>query len=63
MSAVDDLEKTMVESGAYYSVEITKRPLDIESDNQLTGSVGVGGRAAAQTAQVGFRVVRELVLK
>ena len=63
LSAVDDLEKAMVESGKYYSVEITKRPLDIESDNQLAGSVGVGRSASTQTAQLGFRVVRELPTK
>lgn len=63
LSAVDDLEKAMVESGKYYSVEITKRPLDIESDNQLTGSVGIGSRGGAQTAELAFRVVRELPVK
>ena len=60
LSAVDDLEKTMVESGKYYSVEITKRPLDIESDNQLSGNVGAGVNSNRLTAELGFRVVREL---
>ncbi|MCP4335437.1 MAG: hypothetical protein GY785_22530 [Gammaproteobacteria bacterium] len=60
LSAVDDLEKTMVESGKYYSVEITKRPLDIESDNQLSGNVGVGNQGIRLTAELGFRVVREV---
>jgi len=60
LSAVDDLEKTMVESGKYYSVEITKRPLDIESDNQLSGNVGAGGSKSRLTAELGFRVVREV---
>ena len=60
LSAVDDLEKTMVASGKYYSVEITKRPLDIESDNQLSGNVGVGSRGRQDTAEVAFRVVREV---
>jgi hypothetical protein len=60
LSAVDDLEKTMTESGKYYSVEITKRPLDIESDNQLSGNVGAGGGSIRQTAELGFRVVREV---
>jgi len=63
LSAVDDLEKTMVESGKYYSVEITKRPLDIESDNQLSGSVGTGERSRDSVAELGFRVVRELPTK
>ena len=60
LSAVDDLEKTMVQSGKYYSVEIIKRPLDIESDNQLSGNVGTGKRFGQLTAEVAFRVVREI---
>jgi len=60
LSAVDDLEKAMVESGKYYSVEITKRPLDIESDNQLSGDVGAGSRLGKSIAEVAFRVVREV---
>jgi hypothetical protein len=60
LSAVNDLEKAMVESGKYYSVEITKRPLDIESDNRLSGNVGAGSRLAASVAEVAFRVVREV---
>ena len=60
LSAVDDLEKAMVESGKYYSVEITKRPLDIESDNRLSGNVGAGSRRTASVAEVAFRVVREV---
>ena len=42
LSAVDDLEKAMKESGNYFSVDIIKRPLDIESDNSLAGDAGVG---------------------
>jgi len=61
-SAVDDLEKTMSESGKYYSVEITKRPLDIESDNRLSGNVGAGNAGQQLRAELGFRVVRELEL-
>ena len=61
LSAVDDLEKTMSESGKYYSVEITKRPLDIESDNRLSGDAGSGSSTKRQRAEVGFRVVREIV--
>lgn len=60
LSAVDDLYKTMAESGKYYSVEITKRPLDIESNNQLTGSIGAGASSSGQVAEVAFRVVREV---
>ena len=54
------LEKTMAESGKYYSVEITKRPLDIESDNQLTGDISIGSRRSNRVAEVAFRVVREI---
>jgi hypothetical protein len=60
LSAVNDLEKAMVESGKYYSVEITKRPLDIESNNRLSGNVGAGSRRGVSVAEVAFRVVREV---
>lgn len=59
LSAVDDLEKTMNESGKYFSVEILKRPLDIESDNSLSGDASVKA-VAAERAQLAFRVVREV---
>ncbi len=62
LSAVDDLEKAMVESGKYLSVEITKRPLDIESDNRLSGNVGAGSGRQTLRAELGFRVVREVAL-
>ena len=61
LSAVDDLEKAMSESGKYYSVEITKRPLDIEPENRLSGDAGTGRNAKEQRAEVAFRVVREIV--
>jgi hypothetical protein len=60
LSAVDDLGRTMSESGKYYSVEITKRPLDIESDNRLSGDVSAGRGSKSQTAELGFRLVREV---
>jgi len=62
LSAVDDLEKTMVESGKYFSVEITKRPLDIESDNKLSGDASTDNnrRRNLLRAEVGIRVVREV---
>ena len=63
LSAVDDLGKAMSESGNYYSVEITKRPLDIESDNQLKGDVSVGRGTRLVRAEVGFRLVREVILE
>jgi hypothetical protein len=61
LSAVDDLEKTMSESGKYFSVEITKRPLDIEPENRLSGDVGAGRNQNQLLAEVGFRVVREVL--
>jgi len=60
LSAVDDLKKTMSESGKYYSVEIIKRPLDIEPENALRGDVGAGRSAIQLRAEVGIRVVREV---
>ncbi len=63
LSAVDDLGKAMSDSGNYYSVEITKRPLDIESDNQLRGDVSVGRGTRLLRAEVGFRLVREVIME
>lgn len=60
LSAVDDLERTMSESGKYFSVEITKRPLDIESDNRLSGDASAGGSNNIVRAELAFRVVREV---
>jgi hypothetical protein len=60
LSAVDDLEKTMSESGKYYSVEITKRPLNVEPENQLSGDAGAGRNESQLRAEVGIRVVREV---
>lgn len=60
LSAVDDLEKTMSESGKYYSVEITKRPLNIEPENQLSGDASAARGKQQVTAQLAFRVVREV---
>lgn len=62
LSAVDDLEKAMLESGNYYSVEITKRPLDIESDNNLSGDASIRRNPRPETADLSFRLVRELKL-
>ena len=60
LSAVDDLEKTMSESGKYYSVEITRRPLDIEPNNRLSGDAGAQRSDSQVRAEVSFRVVREV---
>ncbi len=63
LAAVDDLEKTMVDSGKYFLVEITKRPLDIESDNRLAGDASNRRSGQRDTAELAFRVVRELQTK
>ncbi len=60
LSAVDDLEKTMVESGSYFYVEITKRPLNIESDNSLSGDAGIQKGNNDSRADISFRVVRKV---
>jgi len=60
LSAVDDLEKTMVESDSYFYVEITKRPLDIESDNSLAGDASVQKPGNSNIAELAFRVVRKV---
>jgi hypothetical protein len=61
LSAVDDLEKAMTESGNYFDVEITRRPLNIESDNQLRGNVSIQSNTILTTAELAFRVVREVI--
>jgi len=60
LSAVDDLEKTMAESGSYIYVEITKRPLDIESENSLAGDAGADNAEVFNKAELSFRVVRKV---
>ncbi len=60
LSAVDDLEKAMSESGSYFYVGITKRPLDIESDNSLSGDAGVQLQQGSTRAEVVFRLVRKV---
>lgn len=60
LSAVDDLEKAMNESGSYFYVGITKRPLDIESDNSLSGDAGIRLSQGISRAEVAFRLVRKV---
>ncbi|TDJ23302.1 MAG: hypothetical protein E2O60_04145 [Gammaproteobacteria bacterium] len=61
LSVVDDLEKAMTESGNYFQVEITRRPLNIESDKQITGDVSIRTKTRFPTAELAFRVVREVI--
>lgn len=60
LSAVDDLERTMSESGSYFYVEITKRPLNIESDNRLSGDASNRNIRKDARAEVAFRLVRKV---
>jgi uncharacterized membrane protein YciS (DUF1049 family) len=60
LSTVDDLETALVESGNYLSVEIIKRPLDIEPENTLSGDVSVKTNFREPVAELAFRVVREV---
>jgi hypothetical protein len=65
LSVVNDLEDTMKVSNKYHSVQITKRPLDIESDKRITGDVSQTGNKSSlsrKTALFGFKVVREVEL-
>ncbi|MCZ6668885.1 MAG: hypothetical protein O6932_09505 [Gammaproteobacteria bacterium] len=60
LSTVDDLETALKESGNYLSVEITKRPLDIEPENTLAGDVSAKANPREPVAELAFRVVREI---
>jgi len=60
LSAVDDLEKSMSESGNYFSVQVTKRPLDIEPENRLSGNAGAVRDSRQVKAEIGLRLVREV---
>jgi hypothetical protein len=61
LSTIDDLETALNESGNYYLVEITKRPLDIEPGNTLSGDFSATGRVTPKpVAELAFRVVREV---
>ena len=60
LSTVDDLEKAMIESGNYFSVEITRRPLNVESDNSLAGDASLRLKVTKPTAELAFRLVREV---
>ncbi len=60
LSVVDDLEKAMVESGNFAAVEVLKRPLDVESDNALSGDLGVNTGRGGDKAVLEFRLIREV---
>ncbi len=60
LSAVADLEDAMRVSGWYDQVEVLKRPLDVESEKQLSGEVGVDKRRDQGKAEFTIRVVRKV---
>lgn len=60
LSALDDLEDAMRVSGSYDKVEIIKRPLDIESENMLSGDVSTDITSSINKAEFAIRVVREV---
>ncbi len=60
LSAVADLEDAMRVSGWYDQVEVLKRPLDVESEKQLSGELGVGKRREQGKAEFTIRVVRKV---
>ena len=60
LSVVDDLEKAMIESGEFVLVEVTKRPLDVESDNALSGNLGARGNGKGDQAVLEFKLIREV---
>ncbi len=65
LSLINDIEDTMKVSNKYDQVEITQRPLNIESDESLSGdvSIKVNNRGVSnKSAQFAFRVVREVKL-
>jgi len=65
LSLVNDIEDTMKISNKYDRIEITQRPLNIDSDETLSGdvSIKVNKRSSGnKKANFSFRVVREVNL-
>jgi cell division protein FtsB len=60
LSAVADLEDAMRVSGWYDEVVVLKRPLDVESEKQLSGELGAGKRREKGRAEFTIRVVRKV---
>ena len=60
LSAIDDLEDAMRVSNAYDSVTVLKRPLDIESDNSLSGDISAGVKSRQHVAEFTIRVTRKV---
>ncbi len=65
LSLINDIEDAMKVSNKYSMVQITKRPLNIESDEVISGDVSnkVNTKnSSKKKAEFGFRVVREVNL-
>ncbi len=64
LSLVNDLEDTMIISGKYKQVEITRRPLNVAPSESLAGDVSVKLNKKKDDARAEFslRVVREVKL-
>jgi hypothetical protein len=61
LSAVDDLEDAMKVSNDFDSVTVLKRPLDIESNNRLSGDVSSDIKRSENKAEFSIRVVRKVI--
>lgn len=64
LSVINDIEDTMKVTKKYHEVVITKRPLNIESNERLSGDVSnrLNKARSGKRAEFGFRVVREVDL-
>ena len=62
LSAIDDLESAMRSSGYYDEVSVIKRPLDIESENQISGDASIDAGRRTERAEFAVRVVRQVKL-
>ncbi len=60
LSAVDDLEDAMRVSNDFDSVTVLKRPLDIESNNRLSGDISSNIARNENKAEFSIRVVRKV---
>ncbi len=60
LSAVDDLEDAMRVSNDFDSVTVLKRPLDIESNNRLSGDVSSSIKRSENKAEFSIQVVRKV---
>ena len=65
LSQIDDMEDSMRVSKKYTQVEITRRPLNIESDETISGDAGrtlSRDSQSAKVAEFSFRLAREIKL-